>query len=51
MDGVCFLKPREQRRKKEENKCVKEELVLMCEKVLFMKKMCVQTKSMEGSCV
>jgi hypothetical protein len=50
VDGVCFLKPREQRRK-EENKCVREELVLICEKTLFMKKMRVQTKSMEGSCV
>jgi hypothetical protein len=40
------------RKKKEENECGREELILMCEKMLFMdKKNYVQTKSMEGSCV
>ncbi len=34
-------------RGKEENECVKKRLVLMCEKVLFMKR-CVQGISMEG---
>ncbi len=29
---------------KEENECVRERLVLMCEKVLFMEKMCVKNK-------
>jgi hypothetical protein len=44
---VCFF-----RKKKEENECGREELVLMCEKMLFMeKKNCVQTKSMEGNFV
>jgi hypothetical protein len=44
---VCFLQ-----KKKEENECEREELVFMCEKVLFMvKNNCVQTKSMEGSYV
>jgi hypothetical protein len=37
-------------KKKEEKRNVKERLVLMCGKVLFMKKMCAN-KSMEGSCV
>jgi hypothetical protein len=40
------------RKKKEENECGRKKLVLMCEKMLFMgKKICVQTKSMEGSWV
>jgi hypothetical protein len=38
-------------KKEEENECEREELVLMCEKKLFMEKNCVQTNSMEGSCV
>jgi len=29
---------------KEENECVREILVLMCRKVLFMKKMCAKNK-------
>ncbi len=37
-------------KKKEKNESVRRRLVLMCEKVLFMKKMCAN-KSMEGSCV
>jgi hypothetical protein len=36
--------------KKEENECVRRKLIPMCEIMLFMEK-CVQTKSMEGSCV
>jgi hypothetical protein len=36
--------------KKEENEGVKEKLVLMCERMLFMKK-CVQPKSMERNYV
>jgi hypothetical protein len=43
--GVCFF-----RKKNEENECVREKLVFMCEKVLFMERMCA-IKSMEGSCV
>jgi len=31
-------------RGKEENECVKERLVLMCGKVLFMKNMCARNK-------
>ncbi len=38
-------------KKEEENECEKEELVLMCEKMLFMEKNRVQTKSMEGNYV
>ncbi len=37
-------------KEKEENESVRNILVLMCEKVLFMKKMC-SNKNMEGSCV
>jgi hypothetical protein len=37
-------------KKKEENESVRKILVLMCGKVLFMKKMCAN-KNMEGSCV
>jgi hypothetical protein len=35
---------------KKKNETVRKILVLMCGKVLFMKKMCAN-KSMEGSCV
>jgi len=31
-------------REKEENECVRKRLVLMCGKVLFMKKMCARNK-------
>jgi hypothetical protein len=41
---LCFGK------EKEENECVRKKLILMCGKVLFMEKMCVN-KSMERSCV
>jgi hypothetical protein len=37
-------------KKKDDNESVRKRLVLMCGKVLFMKKMCAN-KSMEGSCV
>jgi hypothetical protein len=43
---VCFFW-----KKEEENEVEREKLVHMCEKLLFMEKSCVQTKSMEGSCV
>ncbi len=36
-------------KKEEEIECEREELVLMCEKMLFMEKNYVQTNSMEGS--
>jgi hypothetical protein len=39
------------RKKEEENECERKKLVLMCENVVHGKKNCVQTKSMEGSCV
>ncbi len=32
------------RRGKEKNECVRKRLVLMCEKVLFMEKMCARNK-------
>jgi hypothetical protein len=54
---VCFFRKKKEEfvcfvwKKEEENECEREELLLMCEKVLFMEKKCVQTKSMEGSCV
>jgi hypothetical protein len=31
-------------RQKEENECVRKRLILMCGKVLFMKKMCARNK-------
>ncbi len=37
--------------KKEENECVREELVLMCEKVLFMEKMCANKEHRRKLCV
>ncbi len=37
-------------KEKEENECVRKKLILMCEKVLFMGKMCTK-KRMERSCV
>jgi hypothetical protein len=42
---LCFWE-----KKKEENESVRNILVLMCGRVLFMKKMCAN-KNMEGSCV
>ncbi len=36
---------------KEDNECVREELVLMCEKMLFMKKMCANKKHGRKLCV
>jgi hypothetical protein len=42
---VCFSK------EKEENECVREELVLMCEKMLFMEKMCVNKEHGRKLCV
>jgi hypothetical protein len=36
---------------KEENEFVKEELVVMCEKMLFIEKNVCKQKSIEGSCV
>ncbi len=36
---------------KEENEYVKKELVLMCEKVLFMEKICVNKKHGRKLCV
>jgi hypothetical protein len=41
---LCFGK------ENEENECVRKRLILMCEKVLFMGKMCTN-KSMEKGCV
>jgi hypothetical protein len=35
----------------EENECVKEEIVLMCEKVLFMGKMCANKEHGRKLCV
>jgi hypothetical protein len=35
----------------EENECVRRELVVMCEKMLFMKANVCKQKSMEGNCV
>jgi hypothetical protein len=35
----------------EENECEKGELVVMCEKILFMEENVCKKKSMEGSCV
>jgi hypothetical protein len=37
-------------KEKEENENVRKKLVLMCGRLLFIKKMCAN-KSMEGSCV
>ncbi len=37
--------------KKEENECVREELILMCEKVLFVEKMCANKKHGRKLCV
>jgi hypothetical protein len=39
------------RGKKEENECVREELVLMCEEVLFMEKLCANKKHGRKLCV
>jgi hypothetical protein len=39
------------REEKEENECVKEKLVLMCEKVLFMEKMCANKERGRKLCV
>jgi hypothetical protein len=36
---------------KEENECVKGELIIMCEEVLFMEANVCKQKNMEGSCV
>jgi hypothetical protein len=36
---------------KEENECVKEKLVLMCEKMLFMGKMCANKDHGRKLCV
>jgi hypothetical protein len=44
--GVFYVLGKE----KEENENVREKLVLMCGRLLFIKKMCVK-KSLEGSCV
>jgi hypothetical protein len=35
----------------EENECVRGELIVMCEKMLFMEVKVCKQKSMEGSCV
>jgi hypothetical protein len=35
----------------EENECVKEKLVFMCEKLLFMEKMCANKKHVRKLCV
>jgi hypothetical protein len=35
----------------EENECVRENLVVMCEKVLFMEVKVCKQKNMEGNCV
>ncbi len=48
---MCFLNPRKQRKKKEENESVKEKLVLMCEKMLFMKNMCANKEHGKKLCV
>jgi hypothetical protein len=36
---------------KEENECVRGKLVIVCEEICSWKKMCVNKKSMGGSCV
>jgi hypothetical protein len=36
---------------KEENECVRKELIIMREKMLFMEKNVCKQKNMEGSCV
>jgi len=36
---------------KEENECVKGELIIMCEEMLFMEANVCKQKNMEGSCV
>ncbi len=43
---MCFS-----RRKKEENECVKKKLVFMCEKLLFMEKMCAKKEHGRKLCV
>jgi hypothetical protein len=35
----------------EENECVRGELIVVCEEVLFMEENVCKQKSMEGSCV
>jgi hypothetical protein len=37
--------------KKKEKECVREKLILMCEKILFMKKMCANKKHGRKLCV
>ncbi len=37
--------------KKEENECVREELIFMCEKVLFIEKMCANKEHRRKLCV
>jgi hypothetical protein len=43
---VCFF-----RGKKEENECVRKKLVLMCERMLFMEKMCANKEHGRKLCV
>jgi hypothetical protein len=42
---LCFFS------EEEENECVREKLILMCEKMLFIEANVCKQKSMEGSCV
>ncbi len=51
VDGVCFLRSRGHRNKKEVNECVREELILMCEKMLFMRKICANKEHGRKLCV
>ncbi len=37
--------------KEEENECVRGDIVVMCEKMLFMEENVCKQKNMEGSCV
>jgi hypothetical protein len=45
-DILCFFSWEE-----EENECVRRELIVVCEEVLFMEENVCKQKSMEGSCV
>ncbi len=45
--GILYFFPWEE----EENECVRGELIVVCEEVLFMEENVCKQKSMEGSCV